>query len=193
MTKRRKLLVWAGVLSGIVCLLFGYTAYALINNVDGMLAQVKDLFLQLEIPEKDITNLLNDLCDNLIIYAIADGVACAVYIASNFLSAKNFGKVRYIPALVGCVNFILGASVISSILAIISAFVKEEQNPENRKQEFMQAQYPDLTPEQMRQGVKLSAMAEKIAMIKTLKQEGSISEEEYKRLLNEIITLGSRE
>ena len=47
-----------------------------------------------------------------------------------------------------------------------------------------------LSQNNLREQLKLKNMADKIAILKHLKNEGSITEAEYNQLLNEIISLG---
>lgn len=200
MKKRKRLLIWSGVFALLMCIVYAVMAYALINNVEGVTNLVKDLLLEFEASDVEITTLLNEACEDLIIFAVVNGVSGAVYIGFSFLNSTVYHKLRFISIGVAVISVIIGADFLSSLLAIIAGFVKEQplkQTTADVVPQAMQGQVVSQpipqSSEQLRERIKLQSMAEKISIIKGLKKEGSISDEEYAKVLNEILTNGVKD
>lgn len=187
MSRRRKLLAWAGGIAVLMCVFYAYSSYALINNVSGIATQLKEALIELQISEAEIASTLNKVCQDMIYFAAFNGVSGAVYIGFCFLKPTTFQKLKFIPLIMGGICAIVGINLVTTILVAFACFVKEEPT---RQEEFVNTQSPEISASELREKLMLSNMAEKIALIKNLKNEGSISDEEYAKLLNEIISGG---
>ncbi len=190
MNKRKRLLAWAGVFAVLMCVIYAYGSYMLINNVSGITTQLKEALIEMQIAETDVVSTLNKLCQDMIYFAAFNGVSGAVYIGFCFLKPIMFQKLKFIPLVLSGISVLLGINFVTTILVIIACFVKEEPT---RQEEFVNTQNPQVSANDLREKLKLSNMAEKIALIKNLKNEGSISDEEYAKLLDEIISNGVKE
>ncbi len=190
MNKRKKLLAWAGGIAIVMCLFYAYSSYVLINNVSGIATQLKEALIEMQIAETEIASTLNKLCQDMIYFSAFNGVSGVVYIGFCFFKQTTFQKLKFIPLILGGISALVGINFLTTILVVFACFVKEQPT---RQEEFVNNQNPEVIVADLREKLKLSNMAEKIALIKNLKNEGSISDEEYAKLLDEIISNGVKE
>lgn len=193
MARRKKFLIWASVLSGIMCAMYAFMVYALINNVNGFAFQLKELINEMvTLTETELNDYLNAFGEDAIFFAILNGVTCIVCAGFCFVKDELFYKLKYILIALGVINVLMGANFIASVLALFACF-KREENTQTAILEPETMATQNLTEDHIREHLKLRNMADKIALIKGLKAEGGISDEEYAKLLDEIISTGSRE
>src|SRR5699024_6412232 len=118
-----------------------------------------------------------------------------IYLWFALMREKTFFKNKIWLTVTAIINVFLGMGLISLILVLIVILtVKSQQSFE----------FETITPqntqvglssnsEELKEQLKIRNMAEKIELIKHLKQEGSITEAEYNKLLDEIISEGVKE
>ena len=194
MTKRKKLFVWASILSGLMCAIYAVAVYALLNNVDGFAVQLQEIIRSFgAFTEAEIVELMNSMGENFIFYSIVNGVSCAMFVTACFLNEKWFGRLKYVILGICAFNILFSVNFLSSILGIVACFVRVERAVPVREVVPEEIATQNLSYEDIRAHLKLKNMAEKISLIKNLRQEGGISEEEYAKLLNEIISTGVKE
>ena len=198
MTKNKKLLIWAGVINLLFVGFFIYGIYLILNNIDGFTEQLKETFmLQYGFNAEESVEMLNLSITSFIGSAICCGVCAVVNFVFAFINPKWFVKLRFIHILVAVVNFSTGMNFISSILVLVACFSKQNNyQPSATHQVPASAQINPMvgmTPDQIKEQLKLKGMAEKIEIVKHLKEDGSINDEEYHKLIDEIITNGVKE
>lgn len=192
--KKKTLLIWASVINFVATLFFIYSAVILINNVDGFADQMKQMLIEMYGDTNLAIEYLNMCGQYFIISAVVNAVFGGIYLWFALMREKLFQNKIWLTV-TAIINVFLGMGLISLILVLIVILtVKSQQSFE----------FETITPqntqvglssnsEELKEQLKIRNMAEKIELIKHLKQEGSITEAEYNKLLNEIISEGVKE
>lgn len=198
MTKNKKLLIWAGVINLLFVGFYIYGIYLILNNIDGFTNQLKETFmLQYGFNADEAVEMLNQSITSFIGSAICCGCCGLVNLVFAFINPKWFVKFKFAHILVAILNFSTGMNFISAILVCIACFSKTNHyQPSATHQTSASVQINPMvgmTPDQIKEQLKLKGMAEKIEIVKHLKEDGSINDEEYHKLIDEIITNGVKE
>lgn len=191
MSKRKKLLIWTSVINFIAVAFFIYSAILLINNIDGFADEMKEMLIQMYGSEEMAVEYLNLCGTYFIMSAIINAVFAVIYIIFASLSAQKYAKFKTWLTVAAIVNVLLGMNIISFVLVLIVIFnTKAEINSYSQPEVININVNEGLASEQIREQLKMRNMTEKIELIKQLKQDGSITEAEYNKLLDEIISEG---
>lgn len=195
MKRRKTLLIWASVINFVATLFFIYSAVILINNVDGFADQMKQMLIEMYGDTNLAIEYLNMCGQYFIVSAVINAVFGVIYLWFALMKEKTFFKHKTWLTVTAIINVFLGMGLISLILVLIVILtVKSQQSFE----------FETITPqntqvglssnsEELKEQLKIRNMAEKIEFIKHLKQEGNITEAEYNKLLDEIISEGVKE
>lgn len=199
MSRNKKLLIWAGVINVLFTAFFIYGITLMLNNIDGFADQLKEIFLtEYGFTSEETAEMLNQSVTSFVGSAICNGLCGISNFVFAFINPKWFIKLKFVNILIAAVNFASGMNFISAILVCIACFSRENQYQPATGTYQTQMQQPikpqqGMSPDQIREQLKLKGMAEKIELVKHLKAEGSINEEEYCKLIDEIITNGVKE
>ena len=197
MTRNKKLLVWAGVFNVLCVAFFIYGVALILNNIDGFTDQLKETFkTQYQFNAEETAEMLNLSVASFIGSAICCGVCAIANFVFAFINPKWFVKLKFVNILIAVVNFSSGMNLVSAILVCVACFSNQRAYAPatNATQPInQQGQAVGLTSEQIKEHLKLKGMAEKIEIVKHLKADGSITDEEYHKLIDEIITNGVKE
>lgn len=198
MNKNKKLLVWAGVFNVIATIFFVYCVVMLINNVNGFADELKQSLLEFGYTNAEVAEALNGSVIEFITCAIVCGVCAISNFVFAYLKQYLFFKFKWFNVVLACVNGIIGMNVVSGLIVIYASFSRKQEVQvvmvdKNGKKHSVPAGQVALTADQIKGQLKLKGMAEKIEIVKHLKAEGSISEAEYIKLVDEIIANGVKE
>lgn len=196
MSKNKKLLIWSGVINALFVAFFVYGTILLLKNVNGFTDELKEIFMMQEgLTSEETAEMLNLSATTFISAAIACGLCGIANFVFAFINPKWFVKLRFVNFLISAVNVVTGMNFVSALLVCVACFSKELQyQPAMQPAAGPQIRTDvSMNPTELREQLKLKNMAEKIELVKHLKAEGSISEEEYNKLLDEIITNGVKE
>lgn len=188
MNKRKKLLYWAGGICVFIAIFYLYSYIALINNLDGFTdSLIQELSLLYTAAEIEIyMQASRYMFIASAIYNIIVAAICFIFaMLKNHMFVKHKGWITLSVIL----GVILGLNLISWILMLRVLWIDNvERKP--GKTDFEPDTNIHLSQNNLREQLKLKNMADKIAILKHLRNEGSITEAEYNQLLNEIISLG---
>lgn len=195
MKRRKTLLIWASVINFVATVFFIYSAVILINNVDGFADQMKQMLIEMYGDQELAIEYLNFCGQYFIFSAVINAVFGGIYLWFALMKEKMFFKHKTWLTVTAIINVFLGMGLISLILVLIVILTAKPQQTlqtETINQTNTQGGLSS-NSEELKEQLKIRNMAEKIELIKHLKQEGSITEAEYNKLLDEIISEGVKE
>lgn len=195
MKRRKTLLIWASVINFVATVFFIYSAVILINNVDGFADQMKQMLIEMYGDQELAIEYLNFCGQYFIFSAVINAVFGSIYLWFALMKEKMFFKHKTWLTVTAIINVFLGMGLISLILVLIVILTAKPQQTlqtETINQTNTQGGLSS-NSEELKEQLKIRNMTEKIELIKHLKQEGSISEAEYNKLLDEIISEGVKE
>ena len=195
MKRRKTLLIWASVINFVATVFFIYSAVILINNVDGFADQMKQMLIEMYGDQELAIEYLNFCGQYFIFSAVINAVFGGIYLWFALMKEKIFFKHKIWLTVTAIINVLLGMGLISLILVLIVILTAKPQQTlqtETINQTNTQGGLSS-NSEELKEQLKIRNMTEKIELIKHLKQEGSISEAEYNKLLDEIISEGVKE
>ena len=198
MMRNKKLLIWAGVINLLFIGFFVYGIYLILNNIDGFTDQLKEAFmLEYGFNADESVEMLNLSVSSFIGSAVCCGVCAIANFVFGFINPKWFIKLKVINILIAVVHFSWGMNFISAILVCVACFSKVGYQTQSATYQVPASAeikpMVGMTPDQIKDQLKLKGMAEKIELVKHLKADGSINDEEYHKLIDEIITNGVKE
>lgn len=195
MKRTKTLLIWASVINFVATVFFIYSAVILINNVDGFADQMKQMLIEMYGDQELAIEYLNFCGQYFIFSAVINAVFGGIYLWFALMKGKMFFKHKTWLTVTAIINVFLGMGLISLILVLIVILTAKPQQTlqtETINQTNTQGGLSS-NSEELKEQLKIRNMTEKIELIKHLKQEGSISEAEYNKLLDEIISEGVKE
>ncbi|MCI5714306.1 MAG: hypothetical protein MR288_01615 [Firmicutes bacterium] len=194
MKTRQKLCLASSILAFITCAFYAYVAVMLINNVDGFATMMKETLIEMgTATSEDIAELLNMTASYIVIMSVASGIVGAYNVVLICLNDKIFYKLKILTVVVAIAYVVFAMNIITPILMLFAVRKPRQfNNPYTRS--FENPNFGmNMSNEELHEQLKMRTMAEKIELIKHLHNEKAISDEEYNKLIDEIITNGVKD
>ena len=137
---------------------------------------------------EDIAELLNMTASYIVIMSVASGIVGAYNVVLICLNDKIFYKLKILTVVVAIAYVVFAMNIITPILMLFAVRKPRQfNNPYTRS--FENPNFGmNMSNEELHEQLKMRTMAEKIELIKHLHNEKAISDEEYNKLIDEIIT-----
>ena len=186
MKNSKKLYIWSIVFSLLACAFYVYTVVMMVNNIDGFADQIKTTLQEMyQVSGNDLNAILNTTVNYMIFIAVINGVAGIFAFVLIFLKDKVVYKLRGPITIVSFAEMVVGMNLASGLLMLF-ATKKLVNNLDTTFENFVIT--PTMSNEEVREQLKYRNMTDRIELIKQLHERGTLNDEQYKRLLDEIIT-----
>jgi len=160
----------------------------MVNNIDGFADQIKTTLQEMyQVSGNDLNAILNTTVNYMIFIAVINGIAGIFAFVLIFLKDKVVYKLRVPIMIVSFAEMVAGMNLASGLLMLF-ATKKLVNNLDTTFENF--AITPTMSNEEVREQLKYRNMTDRIELIKQLHERGTLNDEQYKRLLDEIITNG---
>ena len=188
MKNSKRLYIWSIVFSLLACAFYVYTVVMMVNNIDGFADQIKTTLQEMyQVSGNDLNAILNTTVNYMIFIAVINGVAGIFAFVLIFLKDKVVYKLRVPIMIVSFAEMVAGMNLASGLLMLF-ATKKLVNNLDTTFENFVIT--PTMSNEEVREQLKYRNMTDRIELIKQLHERGTLNDEQYKRLLDEIITNG---
>lgn len=188
MKNSKRLYIWSIVFSLLACAFYVYTVVMMVNNIDGFADQIKTTLQEMyQVSGNDLNAILNTTVNYMIFIAVINGIAGIFAFVLIFLKDKVVYKLRVPIMIVSFAEMVAGMNLASGLLMLF-ATKKLVNNLDTTFENF--AITPTMSNEEVREQLKYRNMTDRIELIKQLHERGTLNDEQYKRLLDEIITNG---
>lgn len=188
MKNSKRLYIWSIVFSLLACAFYVYTVVMMVNNIDGFADQIKTTLQEMyQVSGNDLNAILNTTVNYMIFIAVINGIAGIFAFVLIFLKDKVVYKLRVPIMIVSFAEMVAGMNLASGLLMLF-ATKKLVNNLDTTFENFVIT--PTMSNEEVREQLKYRNMTDRIELIKQLHERGTLNDEQYKRLLDEIITNG---
>ena len=188
MKNSKRLYIWSIVFSLLACAFYVYTVVMVVNNIDGFTDQIKTTLQEMyQVSGNDLNAILNTTVNYMIFIAVINGVAGIFAFVLIFLKDKLVYKLRVPIMIVSFAEMMAGMNLVSGLLMLF-ATKNLVNNLDTTFENFVIT--PTMTNEEVHEQLKYRNMTDRIELIKQLHERGALNDEQYKRLLDEIITNG---
>lgn len=188
MKNSKRLYIWSIVFSLLLCAFYVYTVVMMVNNIDGFADQIKTTLQEMyQVSGNDLNAILHTTINYMIFIAVINGIAGIFAFVLIFLKDKVVYKLRVPITIVSFAEMVAGMNLVSGLLMLF-ATKKLVNNLDTTFENFVIT--PTMSNEEVREQLKYRNMTDRIELIKQLHERGTLNDEQYKRLLDEIITNG---
>ena len=182
MSKKKKLLYWAGIINFVIGAFLIYCVIALAYNIGGVKDVVNEYVTQ-SYPQEALESILSLVKTYFIVNIVADISFGVVYIIYGNYSLEKFKKSKTSLLILTLINIIIGMSLISLVLVLIAVF-----NDSNDY--YVQ---PEPVTENTNKVDSFYNLAEEVGKLKQQLKNNEITEEQYKEELNKILEKQAKE